>query len=308
MTVRGTVRRAVALGVAVVLAAGCGTATDAPLAQQATGTPTAPDGTPSGTGPPAPTATAPTRATPAPTPTGWPTGLPTVPTASAPAPTMSGIPTPGSTGTPTPTGIPTAGADGTLTRGESGPEILVLQQRLDALGYWNGPADGKFGPLTLQAVYAAQKAAGLERTGRADPALMSALAGGVRPGARSSKGHRVEIDLARQLLMLVDDGTVTRIFNTSTGSNEYYRYQGRRYLADTPAGRFRVGREIDAWRYGPLGPLYRPKYFNGGIAVHGAPSVPPEPASHGCARLTIAAMDWVWANGQMPVGTPVWVY
>ena len=43
--------------------------------------------------------------------------------------------------------------------------------------------------------------------------------------------------------------------------------------------------EIDGWRDAPLGMLWRPKYFNGGIAVHGAPSVPPYPASHGCVRM-----------------------
>lgn len=208
----------------------------------------------------------------------------------------------------TPSGIPTAAADGVLKRGESGPDIVLLQRRLDALGYWNGPADGRFGQLTMQAVYAVQKAAGLQRSGRADAGTLAALDRGTRPAARSTTGHRVEIDLRKQLLMMVDDGVVTRIFNTSTGSGGHYRHQGRRYLADTPAGKFRVSRQIDDWRYGPLGPLYRPKYFNGGIAVHGAHDIPPHPASHGCARLSIAAMDWVWKSGEMPVGTRVWVY
>ena len=226
------------------------------------------------------------------------------------APGTTAGPTPGATSAPgaTPGPTSTAGADGVLKRGESGPEVVALQRRLDALGYWNGAADGRFGLLTLQAVYAVQKAAGIARTGRADGPTLAALAGGVRPEARSRTGHRVEIDLDRQLLMLVDDGAVTHVLNTSTGSNTHYRYQGRRYLADTPAGRFTVGRQINDWRYGPLGPLYRPKYFNGGIAVHGAESVPPEPASHGCARLTIAAMDWLWAGRRMPIGTSVWVY
>ena len=58
-----------------------------------------------------------------------------------------------------------------------------------------------------------------------------------------------------------------------------------------------------------LGPLYRPKYFHeDGIAVHGYDVVPPYPASHGCARLTFAAMDYVWANGLMPMGSTVLVY
>jgi lipoprotein-anchoring transpeptidase ErfK/SrfK len=54
--------------------------------------------------------------------------------------------------------------------------------------------------------------------------------------------------------------------------------------------------------------LYRPKYFTGGVAVHGFPDVPPYAASHGCVRVTNAAMDWLWATGRTPIGRPVWVY
>ncbi|MDP9794293.1 hypothetical protein J2S43_002805 [Catenuloplanes nepalensis] len=329
MTGQRGMRRVAVLGIAVAMAAGCGGGPETPVAQPgaATGTPALPSVTPRFTGAPTPAAPPAGSAGPStpastsmPGGTAAPSGIPapsgTLASSAIPAPTgtiaPSGIPAPGQTVVPapgvTPSGIPTAGKDGVLKRGESGPEVVALQRRLDALGYWNGPADGRFGALTLQAVYAVQKAAGIERTGRADDETLAALAGGVRPAARSRKGHRVEIDLDRQLLMMVDDGAVTRILNTSTGSNEHYHYQGRRYLADTPAGKFRVGRQIDDWRYGPLGPLYRPKYFNGGVAVHGATSIPPYPASHGCARLSIAAMDWVWKSGEMPVGTPIWVY
>jgi lipoprotein-anchoring transpeptidase ErfK/SrfK len=131
---------------------------------------------------------------------------------------------------------------------------------------------------------------------------------GVRPRAKSSSGYLVEINLKKQLLMLVKGGRVQTIFNTSTGSNHYYVYQGERRLAVTPRGHYRVYRQIDGWRHGPLGPLWRPKYFNGGIAVHGAYSVPPYPASHGCSRVSIAAMNWIWANGKLPLKTRVWVY
>ena len=44
------------------------------------------------------------------------------------------------------------------------------------------------------------------------------------------------------------------------------------------------------------------------IAVHGYHSVPPYPASHGCVRVTEAAMDWIWANDVMPMGSTVWVH
>ena len=53
--------------------------------------------------------------------------------------------------------------------------------------------------------------------------------------------------------------------------------------------------ERERQRRGPLR-LWRPRYFNGGIAVHGSPSIPAYPASHGCARVSNAAMDMIWAR------------
>jgi peptidoglycan hydrolase-like protein with peptidoglycan-binding domain len=253
-----------------------------------------------GCGPSGPEAAAPAPSVPS------PSAAPTTPAApSSPAePTSSAEPTPSPPASPS----PTATAPDKLRTGDKGEAVLALQRRLSDLGYWNGKADGTFGPLTQQAVFALQKAAGLGRDGVVGPKTQKALDQGVRPKAKSTKGHVVEIDLKRQVLMFVDDGKVSQIFNTSTGSNEHYEYQGNTYLADTPTGHFTVSRQIDGWRDGPLGPLWRPKYFNGGIAVHGAYSVPPWPASHGCARVTISAMNWIWSNDKLPKKTKVWVY
>jgi lipoprotein-anchoring transpeptidase ErfK/SrfK len=46
----------------------------------------------------------------------------------------------------------------------------------------------------------------------------------------------------------------------------------------------------------------------GGIAIHGDSSVPAHPVSHGCVRVSNQAIDWIWATGSDPIGTPVWVY
>ncbi|WP_239140815.1 L,D-transpeptidase family protein [Actinoplanes campanulatus] len=235
-----------------------------------------------------------------------PTAAPTTaPAPAAPSVTPSVAPSVSTPATPSPS---TAVPRKKLKRGAEGAEVLALQQRLTELGYWIGKTDGKFGGTTQQAVYALQKAAGIGRDGSVGPKTWKALDRGVRPKPRSTSGDLVEIDLKRQLLMLVDDGQVTQTFNTSTGSMEYYEQEGRTYLADTPRGKFTVGRQIDGWRHAPLGLLWRPKYFNGGIAVHGAPSVPPYPASHGCARVSIDAMNWMWKNDAIPLKTRVWVY
>lgn len=175
--------------------------------------------------------------------------------------------------------------------------MLAWQRGLAALGYWTGDPDGEFGLLTQQATYALEKSAGLPRDGRVDAATAGALADGVRPRPRSRAGRVVEIDLVRQLVLVVDGGTVVAILNTSTGA------YGR-----TPRGTFRVYAQIDGLRRSPLGLLWRPKYFNRGIALHGYTSVPPWPASHGCVRLTYAAMNHVWAASLAPLGTRVLVY
>lgn len=188
--------------------------------------------------------------------------------------------------------------DGQLRQGDSGPEVIAVQQRLSELGYWLGTPDGSFGSLTTQAVLAAQKAAGLSRDGVVGPQTLAALEAGTRPGARGG-GDGVEIDLDRQLLLVVRGGEVRTVLNTSTGIPGRY---------DTPPGSFRVQRAIDGLRVAPLGELWRPRYFNGGIAVHGSPSIPARPASHGCARLSDAAIDMVWAEDLMPIGSSVTVY
>src|SRR5207244_4348779 len=62
---------------------------------------------------------------------------------------------------------------------------------------------------------------------------------------------------------------------------------------------------VTALQKSRLGMLFNPLYFNGGIAIHGAPSVPPYPASHGCVRIPLGASHWFPAL--VPNGTPVYV-
>ncbi|WP_017599082.1 L,D-transpeptidase family protein [Nocardiopsis lucentensis] len=196
-----------------------------------------------------------------------------------------------------------------LREGDSGADVTELQERLNELGYWTNGVDGEFGYYTEQAVVALQKAAGIARDGIVGPDTQEALDQGVRPSATTDSGDLLEIDLDDQLLLVVSDGEVERVINTSTGSGRpYERWDGTEVIATTPTGTYSVFREVDAWDPGPYGALYRPKYFNGGIAVHGYPSVPAHPASHGCARVSMAAMDWLWESGNMEVHTTVVVY
>ncbi|HEX4979085.1 MAG TPA: L,D-transpeptidase family protein [Acidimicrobiales bacterium] len=194
-----------------------------------------------------------------------------------------------------------------LASGAAGAAVSAVQTRLNALGYWV-PVDGQFGPLTTQALYALQKAAGIPRTGQFDAATQRALALGQRPMARSSTGYVAEVDKTRQLLMLVSNGRVLHIFNTSTGNGARYKSGSGYATAVTPEGSFSVYKQINGMRVSDLGELWRPKYFTGGYAIHGSPSIPPYPASHGCVRLSNAAINWIWDAGMLPLGTPVRVY
>lgn len=209
-----------------------------------------------------------------------------------------------------------------LRAGARGDEVLALQNRLLDLGFWMDDPDGQYATVTTQAVMAFQKYVGglfnLKVTGQADQATVDAL--GVvdtRAHGYSVQGDLIEIDKARQLMFLVRGGRTIWTFNTSTGSGETYtepdlKKRDGSMLTDvaiTPEGIFKVYNEYtEGWEKGQLGELYRPKYFKGGVAVHGSNSIPSFPASHGCVRLTTTAMDWIWANDLMPKGSEVWVH
>ncbi len=202
----------------------------------------------------------------------------------------------------------TPGPSGTLSPGDSGPAVVALQQRLTALGYWVDTTDGTFDDSTEQAVYALEKAANLPRTGTVGSATWAALAEGVLPQPRSTSGYVIEIDLQDDLLMFVTNGKLDWVLNTSTGGGYTYTSDGVTSVATTPQGQFQIYRQVNGTVTDSLGTLWRPKFFTGGYAIHGDGSVPPEPVSHGCARVSDEAINWIWANNLAPIGTSVWVY
>jgi lipoprotein-anchoring transpeptidase ErfK/SrfK len=218
-------------------------------------------------------------------------------TAEAPPPTSAATQAPAAT----------AAFDG-LKPGDSGPQVKALQEKLQSLHFWVGSTDGNYGLTTTQAVIAVQKAAGITADGVMGKQTRQALAQGVSVSPESSHGHVIEINKSKQLALVVQDGRIEQIFHTSTGSGQTYTSEGQTSVANTPAGHFTMFRQVNALDKSPLGELWRPKYFNGGIALHGDGSVPPYPASHGCARISNPAIDWIWANNEAPMGTSVWVY
>jgi len=199
----------------------------------------------------------------------------------------------------------------------SGPSTQASQKKLLELGFWLANPNGTFDDTTTQAVMAFQKYFELRPTGNINAATAHLLEQITNPAtAKTKEGTLAEVDKSRQLLFLVQDGITTYVMNTSTGDDRAYEEPDGntpgvmiKGTSVTPVGSFKIDRERpDGWWIGDLGQIYRPKYFVGGVAIHGSMSVPAYPASHGCARVTVKAMDFIWENDILPLGTEVLVY
>ena len=191
--------------------------------------------------------------------------------------------------------------------GARGQQVADLETKLAAMKYDPGKVDGYYDSTTAFAVTAFQKVNGMPRTGRATDDVVAAIMSASAPAAMLPAGGatRVEVDLKRQVLFLYQNGGLLRILPVSTGSGRKYCVDGECAIADTPGGSFRIGYKILGPHKSRLGVLYNPLFFNGGIAIHGEPAVPPYPASHGCVRIPMA--DSLWFYNTVGRGTPVYV-
>jgi hypothetical protein len=202
------------------------------------------------------------------------------------------------------------GTKPTLRTGNSGPLVSALQEHLAALAYFVPEMTGEFDDDTLHAVTAFQKVNGLAPDGIVGPSTLAALRHPVLPRPRYGSWKRhVEVSLGRQVVLVVEGRRIVKILDVSTGSRERYVVDGVPKDAATPSGRWRILWRIDGWHRSDLQGwrMYRPVYFTKlGHALHGLESVPPYPASHGCARLTISEMDYLYPL--VPVGTRTYVY
>jgi peptidoglycan hydrolase-like protein with peptidoglycan-binding domain len=204
--------------------------------------------------------------------------------------------------------------------GAAGANISNLQQRLLDLGFWVPDTDGSYGFVTKQAVMAFQKHYGIPASGVADQStvdLLNFVTHRVR--GQAWRGDLIEIDKSKQVLYIVQGGRTLWALNASTGTEVPYEEESKtepgkieRGDSVTPVGFWKVTRFADPekgdWVEGELGQIYRPAYFRGGIAVHGSTSIPALPASHGCVRVSTAAMDFIWEQGIMPLSSLVWVH
>src|SRR3954470_21656651 len=160
--------------------------------------------------------------------------------------------------------------------GSRGPVVRLLQTQLGALGYVVGQP-GLYDARTARAVLAFRKVTGMRRTEIASSDVFARLA---RGGGRfrvglPSHGKHVEADLSRQVIALIRGSKVERIYPVSSGKPS----------TPTIKGHFKVYRKSPGTN---AKGMYMSSYFIRGYAIHGYPSVPVFPASHGCLRVPLS--------------------
>ncbi len=176
-----------------------------------------------------------------------------------------------------------------LQLGMSGSAVKTLQRRLAALKYYPGSIDGRFGTNTLEAVWAFQEVQGLPGEDYVSSAMQRALTHPRAPKVldRAAGGNRIEVNLAREVLVLYRKNKIQLISHVSSGGGYFYCSPGGGCgYAVTPTGNFKTVVFMPGWVQVPLGEMYNPVFFIGtAFAIHGDTYVPLAPVSHGCVRI-----------------------
>jgi hypothetical protein len=181
--------------------------------------------------------------------------------------------------------------------------------------------DGASGAVTRQRLCAARLALGLpvstldmEAGSAEEQAMMAAPSLLVPTSSAMNAEHWVLVDETCQVMFVGSGPTqIQFVFPTSTGQpgfetrpqdqSEVYRYD--------PAfenGGWHNSTEFPVPEDNPInGNMYKPLYFDGGLAIHGANNVPTSPQSKGCPRLRLEhqdlLIDWLGAGDiTRPVG------
>jgi PKD repeat protein len=178
-----------------------------------------------------------------------------------------------------------------LAVGSTGPSVLALNEALDRLRIAIGAVDSSFGLDTRDAVVAFQKLHGLPRTGSVDARFWRVLSTASTPRPRYPGDH-IEVSKPRQVLFVVRGGRVVLVSHVSTGAT-----------GNTPTGRWHVYGKVPGWL--PDG-MFDSSFFLRGFAIHGYPSVPFYPGSHGCVRVPVWLAPRIY--GYDPPGSTIYIY
>jgi hypothetical protein len=178
--------------------------------------------------------------------------------------------------------------------GNRGIRVLLMQRRLQRLGY-STSLSGVFDSHTAYAVLAFRKANLMGESSYASQAVFNMLfrsRGAFRLRHRGPARH-VEFDWSRQLLVIARNGRPWRTHHASSGKPS----------TPTVFGTFRFYRKQPGTNsHG----MVHSNYFIGGYAIHGYPSVPLYPASHGCIRVPIPQAAGI--DRAISLGDVIYVY
>lgn len=233
---------------------------------------------------------------------------------STTSPTATSSPTTTPSGTPTPTDTPTDTPTATPTQSQSYVPLISaemgMESQLAALGLPTGPVDGLVDGRTLRAVCAYRDLTG-DTVSREipDAVLMQRISTttSIPLLPKRLKSVKALVSLTCQAAYITDEArTVIRVLPVSTGKDLG--------LHATRTGFKRVYYKLNRWQRSSLFPepdgrpgLYRPIYFDRGIAFHGVRHpIKTRPQSHGCVRTWPKDQDWLF--GQIQLRDRVFVY
>ena len=150
-------------------------------------------------------------------------------------------------------------------------------------GYHMPHVDGSSDRFSIWAIYAFEKVAGRSANGSFGEAEWLRMLANPRHRVRRPDlpSTHVEIDIGKQLILLVKNGRVRNHLHTSTGK------------PSTPMvrGTFTV---YEKRPYMQANRMYKSIFFHGGYAIHGYPKIPTYPASAGCGRVYNGNADFIY--------------
>jgi peptidoglycan hydrolase-like protein with peptidoglycan-binding domain len=202
-----------------------------------------------------------------------------------------------------------------LHLGDHGPAVRSVQNRLNQLGYYAGPATGRYGSNLEEAVWAFKEVQGLPMNAKTNSVITSAfrraLVNPRRPYSKFPKGGagRIEVNQSIQVLILYRRNMPRLILHISSGGGYYFcAAPGNCGYAVTPDGSYTALSYLPGTITVALGFMENPVFFIGTVyAIHGGEPVPWYPDSHGCVRIYSDVVKWF--HNQVHIGsTAIYVY
>lgn len=178
-----------------------------------------------------------------------------------------------------------------------GPDVSLVQGRLKALGYYDGPIDGVYDEDVGQSVKRFQEDFGLIVDGIVGPDTYNALRlnEAIQVWQSPRTGPRITIDLRRLRLYLYSGGTLQSTYSVAAG----------KATTPTPPGNWLIVEKQEN-PGGPFGTRWmRLSVPWGGYGIHGTdnPESIGKAVSHGCVRMLNQEVIEVYDRA--PLGTNV---